>query len=872
MTFGFSPAQNDGPGDTVVFFLMEKDSAKTNIRRTRMNEARHTVFLFLTIILCAMLTACPPPGSSPNPPGPAHAGDLDTSFGGGGLAFAPVGTGAVEGAAAAMQSTGKIIGFFLVHGNLFDSIVMRFNTDGTLDTSFGDGGQRIFHSGVTTRIANGLMCMTVQPDDKIVLGGSYINTASKKIMFRLRRLTADGASDTGFGANGTVITDFPLAERSCCEKLMLQPNGKIIALGTMDHSILSREATIAARYDQDGTLDTGFNATGYAVITNGGDNACFIDAAPAPGGKIVILSSSSNDIFLSRLTSDGQMDTSFAGSGALDVDIAGYDCASFCVTVQNSGAVVVGGAVDDETDSFLVRFTPAGVLDTGFGTGGIRIINTAAEEIVWDCAVDGGDRVITVGRSGPAHEANAAIIARFTPDGGIDTSFNSTGFTTVTEGPLGNEFFGITLKGDAPLCVGGCTFLDDDRGAGSDLMAAAFTADGSADTFFGGDGTISRPIGDSIEITRDLIIQPDGHLLCLGQTLPLVLPACGVVMRFTPSGAPDFSFGGGDGKRVMMNPDRHYVSFTPQAGGGKTLLLDAKDTSGTLHVLRLNSDGSDDVSFGPGGEVTVTLPGTDVYGTVIASLPDGRFLIGGTVANGGGDDMFVACFSASGAPDPAFGSGGVTVLDRTPHDKCLDLEVLPDGSVLVGGSGGLMDDAIDSTVALLTPAGALDTGFGSGGFAVASMHVGEDRFTGIAYQPGGGVIAVGNSLSGDEYTGYAARFTPSGLLDTGWGVGGIIVIPNSQVNGVAVQADGMVLVPAVRTDDDLNYHWDLHRFTADSGAPDTAFGSGGSVRTDWGGSISIPVAVVIQADQYIVVGGYANPGSGLDMALARYIP
>ncbi|MFN9880044.1 MAG: calcium-binding protein, partial [Planctomycetota bacterium] len=127
-------------------------------------------------------------------------GSLDTSFGTGGKVTTPVGTSWDEGRSVTVQPDGKIVVAGLARiGSTDDFALVRFNADGSLDTSFGTGGMVTTAIGTSAVSAFGL---TIQPDGKIVVAGYA--TISGTNDFALVRYNADGSLDARFDLAGTL--------------------------------------------------------------------------------------------------------------------------------------------------------------------------------------------------------------------------------------------------------------------------------------------------------------------------------------------------------------------------------------------------------------------------------------------------------------------------------------------------------------------------------------------------------------------------------------------------------------------------------------------------------------------------------------------
>lgn len=309
------------------------------------------------------------------------SGALDTTFGTGGKVMTGIGTGNDIAFDVAIQADGKIV----VAGETNDSAgsnanfaVVRYNANGTLDTTFNTTGKVVTGIGSLDDYAT---CIGVQSDGKIVVGGyTYISADSTN--FALARYNSNGALDTAFNTTGKVSTDLGGVE--VAEALTVQASGKILVAGFTSNVAGDYANNALVRYNANGSLDTTFNTTGK-VITNMGPTYNYIDAiAVQADGKIVTAGSMVEaGVGVARYTTSGVLDTSFNGSGKIITPFtgAGEGDVVHSVAVQGDGKIVVAGStrVADGDDVALVRFTSSGSVDAGFGNNGVAITNFSAD-------------------------------------------------------------------------------------------------------------------------------------------------------------------------------------------------------------------------------------------------------------------------------------------------------------------------------------------------------------------------------------------------------------------------------------------------------------------------------------------------------------
>ncbi|WP_284186858.1 cadherin domain-containing protein, partial [Zoogloea oryzae] len=345
-------------------------------------------------------------------------GTLDTSFGGGdGMVTTAIGSGDDEAHAVALQSDGRIlVAGFTQNGLHRDFALVRYLADGTLDTSFG-GGDGIVTTDIGSSSTDEAWSMVVQTDGRIVLGGTSAND------FAVVRYLADGSLDTSFSGDGKATADIAGATDTGYG-LALQSDGKLVQSGsatvgaTLDFGVV--------RYNTDGSLDTSFGGGDGVVTTPVGSSFDVAQSvAIQSDGKIVVggyfSNGSNNDIAVVRYTSTGAIDTGFGGGdGITTVDLGGHD-ASWGLTLQSDAKiVVVGGA--SSTDLAAVRLLSDGSLDTSFSGDGKLTAHLGNNSFLYSAAIGADGRVVATGYSNTT--TDDGLLVRFSSDGQFDTRAN----------------------------------------------------------------------------------------------------------------------------------------------------------------------------------------------------------------------------------------------------------------------------------------------------------------------------------------------------------------------------------------------------------------------------------------------------------------
>jgi len=365
-------------------------------------------------------------------------GSLDTTFGTGGIVTTDIGNVDNASFALAIQpADGKLIAAgSSINGTNDDFALVRYNTNGTLDNTFGTGGI------VTTNFAGNsfdyIEAVALQPDGKIVAAGSLFNGSS--FLFALARYNTNGTLDDTFGIGGRVTTSFTNVD-DLARAMVLQPDGKIIVAGEADTDI------VVARYNSNGTLDTTFDSDGKAITSIGLFNAAY-DVALQPDGKIVIAGEAgdgnNSDFVAARYESTGSLDLTFDGDGIVTTPIGSSNEIATAISLQSNGKIIVGGfSFNGGNDDFaLVRYNSNGTLDSSFGTGGkVTTDFSSSNDYALALAIQAGSRVIVVGSSNTNFAAAAYSLGTTTgcsyslsPTSAIVTAFPGTGSFNINTG------------------------------------------------------------------------------------------------------------------------------------------------------------------------------------------------------------------------------------------------------------------------------------------------------------------------------------------------------------------------------------------------------------------------------------------------------
>jgi uncharacterized delta-60 repeat protein len=402
------------------------------------------------------------------------AGALDPTFGSGGIVTNSIGPTTNWNGAAAVAiypnagtaNDGEIVAAGNGAGNqsgpnyVDGFAVARYQPNGTLDSSFGSGGE------VTTRLTSTVSRandVAIQSNGKIVAAGYAQNPNGSKA-FALVRYNLNGSLDATFGSgkNAGIV----LGITGVAESLAIQADGKFVVAGESGQFAL-------LRYNTNGSLDTTFNGSGK-VLTNFNGSA-----------------------------SGGLFDA---------VDVAIYPQSS----TANAGKILLVGQLHNADGTYsiaVLRYKPNGTPDTTFGPGtGYVLLNTSDNTSEPHVAIQADDRLdVAFTNFGPA--TTEMSIARLQANGALDPSFGVDGIV-ITNHEMWDVATSIALQADGQIVVGG---EETGYNPAIALVVARFNStDGSLDTTFGVDGFQTAPVPTQWDFGVDVAIQPDGKIVLAG--------------------------------------------------------------------------------------------------------------------------------------------------------------------------------------------------------------------------------------------------------------------------------------------------------------------------------------------------------------------
>ncbi len=597
-------------------------------------------------------------------------GSLDTTFDGDGKVRTSFGgNNQLEGIASiAIKPDGRIVaaGYGGENG-VRGFTIAQYNTDGSLDTSFGGDGKVVVPTS-----SNGnerAYGVAVQPDGKIVAVGYSI------LKFAVIRLNTDGSPDQAFGSNGIVLTPIYSSGSAAARAVLIEPNGKIAVAGSAVKGGIE-EDFVLARYNSDGTPETSLGVFGY-VVTNpfnqtdqssdGRSIAVQTDQKIVVGGNRFINETTTVGM-IARYTTEGRLDSSFASAtdgfgfatvivpGALTQELNG-------VVIQPDGKILAVGTYEDQTDAglYVVQFNTDGLRNTSFGGSGNGFAKIAS--------ADGGglgqaialqpDGKILVGGAIPNFVSQTVDFAvyRFNGDGSRDNSFGTSGVAKIDLGSGNDIPFSIAVQTDGKIVLSGAANFGEN--IDGNMALVRFNANGSLDNSFGSGGKVITVLSSFPDIISDIQLQTDGKIVASGTKCSDLACSSGVgaILRYNTNGSPDNSFDG-DGVAFVQAPGSlaNGLSSVEIQSNGKIVAAGITVNPATQSdalVVRYESSGLADSSFGSGGIIASDIGATQQEAYAVALQADGKIVTAGYSANNARADVTV--WRYLGDARPAFG-------------------------------------------------------------------------------------------------------------------------------------------------------------------------------------------------------------------------
>jgi uncharacterized delta-60 repeat protein len=511
-----------------------------------------------------------------------------------------------------------------------------------------------------------------------------------------------------------------------------------------------------------------------SVMTRGyfGENEMI--GALAKNKKIAILSlwivASSLISIPSASAAVGDLDISFDTDGIVKTGIR-IDSRAEAVVVQTDGKIIAAGfsSSGGNNDFALARYNPDGQLDTSFGTAGIVTTSVRASSEITSVALQSDGKIVAAGWSYDNSFVNNFGLARYNPDGQLDTSFGTAGIVTTSMGAQSSGAEEIKIQSDGKIVVAGYS----ETASITSFALARYNPDGSLDSSFGTGGKTTTSVEGNNDYANSLVIQSDGKIIAAGYSLNQTGTRNDndfALVRYNTNGSLDTSFGTGGKVTTAIGSGYDNINTIAIQGDGKIVAAGYSDNINGIYadfaLVRYNTNGSLDTSFGTGGKVTNEIDpgdGSEAFSIVVQN--DQKLVLTGSTFTGGGPSIIaVARYNVDGSLDTSFGTGGKTTTPIEALSRGESVVIQSDGKILVAGS---ISDGTNQFFAVVRYLGSSATVPDSP--TLSSVISGDRRIT-ISFTPG---AANGAPITDFEYSLNGGSYVSTGTTTSPFTITGL---------------------------------------------------------------------------------------------------
>ncbi len=738
-------------------------------------------------------------------------GTLDPTFGTLGIATTFLTDTNVVITGLALQSDGKIIvgGYTFTQSDDDRFILIRYNTDGSLDSSFGVNG---IVSPLNNGHASFAYAIELQTDGKILLAGAIGNFAA------VIRFNTNGSIDNTFGQNGETVYQIA-GSANGITSMKIKSDGKIITAG--NYYVDPNYHFIVQQLDSSGQVDLAFTGNSIQTTSIGNSNNYLSSVQITNDGKIVAgvyyNNGGTTDIAILRYSSDGKLDTSFGNQGittmhaSLDVDQLQS------LLIQSDGKILVGGFAQGSTgiQSFILRFTANGDVDNSFGTNGILLDGNAISfPAIESMALQNDDKILTTGYNFPG-----IGVSRFNSDGSLDNTFNNGTQTKALWGITDNRVYSITTQNDGKIVACGSS----NNSIVNNFLVIRSNSNGTLDSTFGGTGIISVPVGSHDNIANSVLVQNDNKIVAAGYSNNGANYNFALV-RFNPDGTLDNNFGNSgivktqnlssDGiNSIALQSNQMIVAAGYSYNGSNDVFAIARyDTSGNLD----NTFHSNGFIFTPIGT------GNSEAKTVLIQT-NGKLIAVGQSFNGSFIEAALVRYKDNGELDSTFGSNGIAQnLIGTADDYISGAVLQSDSKIVIAGYTS-NNGNFNVFLARFKSDGIIDSTFGTNGYVISPVGTSYDFANSLSIQSDGKLIVTGYTQSGTKFNNFVMRFNNDGTVDNTFGTNGILIsiwgTSSEFTYASTLQSDGNILTGGFASDGGTYSPFTIIRYTNTSALP-----------------------------------------------------
>lgn len=525
-------------------------------------------------------------------------GSYDSTFGTNGKQVSDFGDGDDTAYSITYTAADKIVVAGITSiGQRF--VVARYNSNGTADSTFNGTGHQFLAGNIN---GTNPQMLAIQSTGKItVVGYGYAQNGAKMDDYVMARLNDDGSIDNTFGSGGILFTDINSSE-DVAKSISVDKNDKLLVVGDTGTNF----PTLAVvRYLPDGQIDNTFGRNGILVKDTTQGNTQFYTTRIQKDGKVVAAGLSWNgskfEPIIARFNNNnGSLDSTFGSNGSqlLNIDSGEY---AIAMELQQDGKIVLGIVTYYGNGKVIItRLNSNGSPDYTFGDSSIASLN------FYNYSTLAGDRTLAIQTDGKIVVAaytsgdNPTVIERFTNAGILDTSFNHTGIL------LSDVWVpqSLVIQADNKLVVGGSNNSDYNYS-----IISRYNTDGSPDKSFGTPYGSNQYIfsGNYLSHLNTMALQPDGKIVAGGYIEDISGSNSRIfIARFKENGEYDSTFAVNGLGTVDVGGEFQFQRSLVITNDGN-IAEGGEDGQGNFVVILYNPDGSPNQNFGNNGVVHTTI-------------------------------------------------------------------------------------------------------------------------------------------------------------------------------------------------------------------------------------------------------------------------
>lgn len=671
--------------------------------------------------------------------------------------------------------------------------VARFNQDGSTDSSFGDNGLTLSNSGKTDLpFMDYPLDMVLQNDGKIIIAGAFQITPPLTFQYGLIRYNTDGSLDSSFGENGKVLSDTSYNDISFVitvqyigkilvggnknnhieliryhpdgsldssykgssgsapypvhpYSIQIQSDGKILVSGLSDNAFFGSDLFVV-RFNEEGGLDTSFGLNGSARTNYHTFESYPTDMILQSNGAIVVSGITYNtgvgysDFALVRFNADGKLDSTFHSTAAINQNFD-YNRIARSLTREKDDKIIIASTADpfgNNADYELYRYNANGTLDSSFSNRGkiVGFYIMVAPTTFRCIAVQKDGKIVAAGSTNDSSGMLKFAMVRLNANGTPDSGFGNGGkvITSFDGSATANA---IALLEDGKILLGGNTY--NPVTYQTDISLAQYLNNGAPDSGFGKAGKVITSLGNQSSVSAIFILK-DGKILIAGNISVNNFANFGLI-RYNSNGEIDSSFA----HAGVSTANLGFPVSAALQNDGKIVIGGSISKSAfqleDFSLARFNADGSLDANFGTNGNVNTDFGYTDEIQS-IAIQKDNKIVVYGKVSDLSNTTNFfshyaLARFHQDGTLDSTFNGNGTLMDDFGGWlDNATALSLQSDEKIIalvqnIKTDPLIQENSIDFGIARYLGNGKLDSSFGHNGKLTSDFGRDDSPFASI---------------------------------------------------------------------------------------------------------------------------------------------